>query len=84
MTITTSSLVRDGGKAIDFVSDRIQAAEAALAQLTQPSRTINFVGCFEARRDLPQRSASPSQSAVHRVCSYGLPAVAGILFFCRF
>src|SRR5271166_3754190 len=44
---TTSSLVRDGGKAIDFVSDRIQAAEAALAQLTQPSRTTNFVGCSE-------------------------------------
>ena len=48
MTITTSSLVHDGGKATDFVSDRIQAAEAALAQLTQPSRTTNFVGCSEA------------------------------------
>jgi hypothetical protein len=33
---------------LDFVSDRIQAAEAALAQLTQPSRTTNFVGCSEA------------------------------------
>src|SRR5271166_1945246 len=120
---TTSSLVRDGGKAIDFVSDRIQAAEAALAQLTQPSRTTNFVGCSEGpiarqaahavqaglaeiaaarplsppfqhigdwrecaqltRCDLPQRSGSPSYRAVHRVCSYGLPAVAGIPFFCR-
>src|SRR5262252_6239747 len=48
MTITTSSLVHDGGKAIHFVSDRIQAAEAALAQLTQPSRATNFVGCSEA------------------------------------
>src|SRR5690348_8671999 len=123
MTITTSSLVHDGGKAIDFVSDRIQAAEAALAQLTRPSRTTNFVGCSEApitrqaahavqaglaeiaaarplspafehigdRRecaqlshcDLPQRSGSRRQRAVHQVCSYGLPAAAGIPFFCR-
>ena len=31
MTITTSSLVRDGAEAVDFVSDRIQAPEGALA-----------------------------------------------------
>src|SRR5215472_2962785 len=123
MTITTSSLVHDGGKAIDFVSDRIQAAEAALAQLTQPSRTNNFAGCSEApiarqaayavqaglaeiaaarplsppfphigvRRecaqlshcDLPQRSGSRRQRAVHQVCSYGLPAVGRNSLFCR-
>jgi hypothetical protein len=40
MTITTSYLVRDGGAAVDFVSDRIQTAEAAPVQLTEPSRTI--------------------------------------------
>jgi hypothetical protein len=48
MTITTSYLAGDDGEAIDLadvVSDRIQTAEAALAQLTEPSRTANFVGC---------------------------------------
>ena len=38
--------VRDGGEAV-IVSDRIQAAEGALAQLTEPSRTTNIVGCSE-------------------------------------
>jgi hypothetical protein len=41
MTITTSYLACDDGEAIDLadvVSDRIQAAEAALAQLTEPRR----------------------------------------------
>ena len=50
MTITTSYLACDDGEAIDLadvVSDRIQAAEAALAQLTEPSRTISFVGCSD-------------------------------------
>ena len=54
MTNTTSYLSRDGGEALDFVSDQTQAAEGALAQLTEPSRTTNFVGCSEgptARQD---------------------------------
>jgi hypothetical protein len=33
MTVTTSYLVRDGGDAVDFVSDRIQAAKAPPVQL---------------------------------------------------
>jgi hypothetical protein len=53
--------------AVDFVSDRIQAAEAAPVQPTEPSRTTNFVGCSEgptAVQDAQLVAAQASISAV--------------------
>ena len=66
MTITTSSLVRDGDEAVDFVSDRIQAPEGALA--------TDRVGLAEVRppfQNLREQAAAHFRAIVsfYRGCS---------------